>query len=279
MQVLQEALWDSKRTNQEEQNQYERAVQQAAVRRQEVAAAEEAACGPQMPSGRTITPADVNESVTPRPVAGSSSGSSNTAAGISRAVGPVAEDFPWPYELAPAPPPPLIRVQGPDFINGPNGNAFIDTIAFVTRQDNFRQRRMFRPRTSSVGSPLAGSLWLLMRQVVSSPGQVSNKSVLTASGSLSRGAIVLLPGPRSSGRRRRHVVAHYMSLTSMPDVIGWPRTPMRSSVPWLTSPNSLRPSVVRTQTCAAIATAFACDCLTGAGVRVRTVGRVGAEAT
>jgi len=87
---------------------------------------------------RTTTPADEDQSVSNRP-AGSGSSPLNTSttgvngAVVNRAVGTVAEDFPWPWTFDPPPPPVLSRTQGPDFINGPNGNAFIDTVANLTQ--------------------------------------------------------------------------------------------------------------------------------------------------
>jgi len=168
------------RINQEDQDEYARASQQATTQSQEVASARETASDAQVsssdiirrlvgisgtlqalttrvarlearsggqatatsqpsPSSRTsapvstTTPADAGEPVSNRPAGSESSSLNPTSTGINRAVGTVAEDFPWPWAFPPPPPPVLSRTQGPDFINGPNGNAFIDTVAHLVQ--------------------------------------------------------------------------------------------------------------------------------------------------
>ena len=162
------------RINQEDRDEYARALQQAATQRQEVTSARETASGGQVPSSdiirrldgisetlqalttrvarlearsggqatatsqpspssrtsapvSTTTPAEADKPVSNQPAGSESSSLNPTSTGINRAVGTVAEDFPWPWTFDPPPPPVLSRTQGPDFIDGPNGNAFIDT--------------------------------------------------------------------------------------------------------------------------------------------------------
>ena len=148
------------RTDQEARDEYTRAVQQAAAQRQEVIASRETADGApdgmseilqsltirvaRLEAGRPAnqtTPTSQpgarrgpDDPVSNEPLAGrSGNGSSGAPAVINRAVGPVAEDFPWTLPFNPPPPPVLSRTQGPDFIDGPDGNAFIDTTAFLTQ--------------------------------------------------------------------------------------------------------------------------------------------------
>jgi hypothetical protein len=89
--------------------------------------------GTTTPATQPSTPSGTDDPISLSPGTGSESSSQATSAVVSRAIGPVAEDFPWPWTFDPPPPPVLSRTQGPDFINGPNGNAFIDTVAYLTQ--------------------------------------------------------------------------------------------------------------------------------------------------
>jgi hypothetical protein len=86
------------------------------------------ASGTSIPTSMT-TPTGADEPVS----SGSESSPGDGPEPVSRAVGTVAENFPWPWPFDPPPPPVLSRTQGPDFIDGPNGNAFIDTVAHLTQ--------------------------------------------------------------------------------------------------------------------------------------------------
>ncbi|BCY09339.1 hypothetical protein [Actinoplanes sp. L3-i22] len=103
---------------------------------------------------------DTDTSVSNRPLDATESGSTGIVAGTDRVTGTVAEDFPWFWPFPPPPPPVLTRTQGPDFIDGPNGNAFIDTVANLTQSGQL-QATTHVQATNLFGGVTTGTLILV----------------------------------------------------------------------------------------------------------------------
>jgi hypothetical protein len=131
------------RLSEEERAAYEQAVKEASALQEEVAAPEAGPATPeQIKAAVKKQKPDVEKPMSTTASTKEPEGKDESVSGpegglvetevVNRVVGTVAENFPWPWTFDPPPPPVLTKVQGPDFIDGPNGNAFIDTVANLT---------------------------------------------------------------------------------------------------------------------------------------------------